>query len=194
MFRKILLAATVLNAAISTIAQVAPDARTVDMPLTMGVGYSNFYTDWTGRIAGPDLWIDWNFYQGPSYLRGFGIEAEARDLNYQRNGGVPNLRMDTAGGGVTYAWRHFHNFDPYVKYLIGYGSIDFTLPSAPNYKHDSRTVYAPAGGVDYRFHRNLLVSGNYEYQFWPDLFNNHALNPRGFTFGVAYDMGGPRGH
>ncbi len=193
MYRKLLLAAVVVSTAIATMAQVAPEAKAPGIPLTVGVGYSNYATDWSGRLSGPSLWLDWNFYQGPSYLNGLGIEVEARDLNYDRTGGVPNLRMDTASGGAIYTWRHLHNFNPYAKFLLGYGSIDFTLTDVPNYKHDTRTLYAPAGGLDYRAFRNLSVRANYEYQFWPDFFNHHALNPRGFTFGVAYDMGGTRG-
>ena len=194
MYRKMLLAVVVFSTAIPIVAQVAPEAKVRSIPLIVGVGYSNYYTDWSGRLSGPSLWIDWSIDQGPSYLKGLAIEAEARDLNYQRSGGVPNLRMDTASGGVIYTWGHFHNFNPYVKYLIGYGSIDFTLQNYPNYKHDSRTVYAPGGGLDYRVSRGLLVRGNYEYEFWPEFINAHALNPQGLTLGVAYDMGGHRAH
>lgn len=193
MYRKMLLAVVVVSTAIPIVAQVAPEAKVRSIPLTVGVGYSNYYTDWSGRLSGPSLWINWSIDQGPSYLKGLGVEAEARDLNYQRNGAVPNLRMDTASGGVIYTWGHFRNFDPYVKYLIGYGSIDFTIAGSPSYKHDTRTVYAPGGGLDYRVFRGLLVRGNYEYQFWPDLIHGHALNPQGFTLGVAYDMGDHRG-
>lgn len=145
------------------------------IPLTVGVGYSNYATDSSGRLSGPSLWIDRNFYQGPSYLRGLGFEAETRDLNCDRTGGSPNLRMDTASGGVIYTWHHLHNFNPYMKFLIGYGSIDFTVANTPNYKHDTRTLYAPRGGLDYRVFRNVSVRGNYDYQFWPDFFNHHAL-------------------
>jgi opacity protein-like surface antigen len=115
--------------------------------------------------------------------------VEARDLNYDRTGSDPKLRMDTVSGGAIYTWRHYRNVHPYAKFLVGYGSIDFSS-SRPNYTHDSRTVYAPGGGLDYRVYRNVWVRGNYEYQAWTDFFNHHALNPQGFTIGAAYDFSG----
>lgn len=192
MYLKMLLAATIVSTAIPTYAQVTPEARAPGIPLTVGVGYSNYATDWNGRLSGPTLWIDWNFYQGPSLLRGLGIEVEARDLNYDRTGGVPNLRMDTASGGVTYTWRHYHKLNPYAKFLMGFGSIDFQS-NLPHYSHDTRTLYTPGGGLDYRIYRNVWVHGDYEYQFWTDFINHHTLNPQGVTIGVAYDLGGVRG-
>lgn len=192
MYLKVLLAAAIVSASIPTYAQVAPEARAPGIPLTVGVGYSNYATNWTGRLSGPTLWIDWSFYKGPSLLHGFGIEVEARDLNYDRTGSVPNLRMDTAAGGVVYTLRHYRRFNPYAKFLMGFGSIDFRT-NLPYYSHDTRTLYAPGGGVDYRVYRNVSVRGSYEYQFWTDFINHHTLNPQGVTVGVAYDLGGDRG-
>lgn len=185
---KMLLAVLLVSASIPAYSQVAPQARASGFPLTVGVGYSNYATDWSGRLSGPTLWADWNFYGLTPYLRGFGLEVVARDLNYDRTGTTPNLRMDTASGGVIYSLRPIrHKFKPYAKFLIGYGSIDFTV-SNPYYKHDTRTVYTPAGGLDYRLFGDVWVRGDYEYQFWTDFFNGHALNPNGITVGVEYDF------
>jgi opacity protein-like surface antigen len=186
-YMKMLLAALLVSALIPTYSQVASSATAGGLPLTVGVGYSNYATDWNGRLSGPTLWADWNFYHGPPLLRGFGIEIEARDLNYDRTGSDPKLRMDTAGGGAIYTWRHYRNFHPYGKFLVEYGSIDFNINS-PGYTHDSRTVYAPGGGLDYRVFQNIWVRGDYEYQFWPSFFHHHALNPNGFTIGASYDF------
>jgi opacity protein-like surface antigen len=187
-YLKTLLAALVVSASIPALSQTVPEATAGGLPLSVGVGYSNFYTDWStdwsGRLQGPMLWADWNFYRAPSFLRGFGIEVEGRDLNY---GGVGNLRQDTAEGGAIYTWRHYRNFHPYGKFLAGIGSIDFNV-NIPNYKHDSRTVYASGGGVEYRACRNVWVRGDYEYQFWTDFFGYHALNPNGFTIGASYNF------
>jgi len=187
---KILLAALVVSAAIPACAQVTPEATAGGMPLTVGAGFSNYYTDWNGYLSGPTLWADWNLYQLPSHLRGLGIEVEGRDLNYVRTGGVPNLRMDTIGGGPIYNIRPlFHRkVQPYAKYLAEFGSIDFTVQGFPNYHHDTRTAQAPGGGVTVRAFQNVLVRADYEYQFWPDLGHGNDLNPRGFTVGVAYDF------
>jgi opacity protein-like surface antigen len=185
MYLKALLAIVVMSSALPIYSQVAPEAKAPGIPLTVGVGYSNYATDWSGRLEGPALWLDWNFYKGPTFLHGLGIEVEARDLNYGRS--TPKLRMDTLSGGVIYTF-HSRRFNPYAKFLVGYGSIDFDV-NAPNYSHDTRTLYAPGAGLDYRLFRNVWVRGNYEYQFWPDFFNHHTLNPDGLTVGVSYDLG-----
>ncbi|MFZ0745309.1 MAG: outer membrane beta-barrel protein [Terracidiphilus sp.] len=187
MYLKMLLAALVVSAAIPAASQVSPEATGTGVPLTVGVGYSNYYTDWSGRLEGPEVWADWNFYDRPSFLRGLGIEVEGRDLNYGRSTGQRNLRQDTVGGGPIYTWRRYDKFHPYAKFLLGYGSIDFNI-GVPNYMHDTRTVYAPGGGAEVRVFRNVWVRGSYEYQFWTNFFNGHALNPQGLTIGASYDF------
>jgi len=184
---KLVLTAILLTAGTPLLAQVAPAVKGGGLPIAIGAGFSDYYTDWTGRLGGAAVWIDWNLYSGPSFLRGFGLEAEGRDLNFLRSGGDPKLRQDTIGGGPIYTWRRFDRVHPYGKFLIGYGSMDFTSGS-PNYSHDTRTVYAPGGGVEYRVFQHIWVRGDYEYQFWTDFFHNHALNPQGFTAGVSYNF------
>lgn len=184
---KMLLAMLLVSAAIPARSQVTSQASGAGLPLAVGVGYSNFSTDQSGRLAGTTIWADWSFYEHPSFLRGFGLEAEARDLNYGRSGVDPKLRMDTAALGVIYSLRHYRNIHPYAKLLVGYGSIDFSS-SDTNYSHDTRTLYSPGGGFEYRVIPHVWVRGDYEYQFWPDLFHHHALNPQGFTIGVSYNF------
>jgi len=183
---KLVLAVLVLTAGFPGFSQAVP-ANTAGgkVPLAIGAGFSDFYSDWNGRINGVTLWADLNFYHGPSLLHGFGIEVEGRDLNYGRTGGVPNLRQDTVEGGAIYTIRHSRSFHPYGKFLAGIGSIDFQHIT-PTYSHDSRAVYAPGGGVEFRVSHHLWVRGDYEYQFWTDFFDHHALNPNGFTIGASY--------
>jgi hypothetical protein len=189
-YLKMLLAALLVGASIPAFSQVAPGATGGGLPLTVGIAYSNYHTDWSGRLSGPMFWADWNFYNAPSLLHSFGIEVEARDLNYHRTGGDPKLRMDTVAGGAIYTWRHYHKLQPYTKFLVGFGSIDFSpIPGlSPNYTHDTRTVYAPGIGLDYLIYRGVWVRGNFEYQFWPHFINNNALDPYGFTIGASYDF------
>jgi opacity protein-like surface antigen len=121
-----------------------------------------------------------------------GLELEGHDINFGRPSDLSTMRQDTFGGGPIYTWRHYRTFHPYAKYMIGMGSIDFPpLPnSPPTYTHDTRTVYAPGGGLEYRAFRNLWVRGDYDYQYWPKIFGLHTLTPNGCTFGVAYDFRG----
>jgi opacity protein-like surface antigen len=189
MHLKLVLLTLILAATYPMSSQVVPAAREGGLPIVVGVGFSNFYTDWSGRLSGPTIWADWNFYHGPSLLHGFGIEVQGRDLNYFRTGSVTKLRMDTASGGPIYTWRKYRTVHPYGKFLIGYGSIDFNaFPSLPFYQHESRTVYTPGGGAEVRLWRNVSLRGEYEYQFWHDLFGSGALNPQGLTIGASYDF------
>jgi len=151
--------------------------------------YSEFHTDWSGQLGGPSIWADWGFNQLPGKLHGLGVEVNGRDLNFNRSGSDPRLRMDVAEGGPMYTWRRDRPFRPYVKFLVGLGSIDFTLP---NYFHDTRTVYSTAGGIDYRFSSHLVVRVDYEYQFWTHFINDHTMNPEGLTIGINYDFNRPR--
>jgi opacity protein-like surface antigen len=193
MHMKLIVASLLLVATFPVSAQVVPAAEQHGLPLVVGVGFSDFYSDWNGRLDGVTVWADWNFYHAPSLLRGLGIEAEARDLNYGRTGSVPNLRQDTAEIGAIYTWRHYQRFHPYAKYLAGIGSIDFQHIT-PTYSHDTRTVYTPGGGIEYRAWRNVWVRGDYEYQFWTDFFHHRSLNPNGVTIGASYDFGHSYAH
>ena len=185
---KILLTALVVSAAVPAYGQVQPAATESRLPLTLGLGFSSYDTDWSGYLSGPSFWADWRFRHVPDRLRGIGVEVEGRDLNYHRTGVVPNLRMDTAGGGPVYIWQHSGRFQPYAKFLVEFGSIDFMIQGVSNYTHDTRVVRSPGGGLNYRVFRGVWVRGDYEYQFWPDLGHGHTLTPEGFTIGVAYDL------
>jgi opacity protein-like surface antigen len=183
--------AAIFVAAISLplLSQTAPSATEVGLPLAVGAGFSNYDVDWGhGRMDGTTLWMDYMLKPVPSLLHGIGIEAEARDISLNRGNQPSNFRLDTAGGGVIYKWPHYRNFHPYGKFIVNYGSIDFSgIPNFPNYKHDSRTIYAVGGGLEYRAFRHIWVRADYEYQAWPNLLSN-TLDPQGFTAGAAYDF------
>lgn len=186
---KLALLGLVLSAATAAYPQIAPSATQGGIPLSVGVGYSNFYTDWSAYESGDVLWLDWALYRIPRRLEGLGVEAEARDLNFNRTGDNAKLREDTAAGGPVYYWQHYRRFQPYGKFLIGLASIDFSNRPGDNYTHDTRTVMAPGGGGEYRLWRNVWVRGEYEYQMWPDFIHHNTFNPKGFSVGASYDLG-----
>ena len=64
-YLQMLLVVLAVNLAIPAFSQVAPEAKGGGLPLTVGVGYSNYATDWNGRLSGPMIWVDWNFYRSP---------------------------------------------------------------------------------------------------------------------------------
>jgi opacity protein-like surface antigen len=175
--------------------QVTPAATQGGIPISIGAGFSNFNMDWGyTRMDGGTLWVDWNPTQLPSYLRGLGLELEARDISLNRGDKPSNFRTDTLGGGPTYSWRHFRNFHPYVKGIASDGNIDFRLRST-TLTHINWNVYAIGGGLNYRVFKSIWVRGDYEYQGWFDIFNNNkVLDPQGFTIGAVYDFGRPHYH
>jgi len=179
------------------VAQVAPAGSTRVIPLKVGLGLSDYDVDWGhGRMLGGTIWIDYNPTHIPAILNGLGIEAEARDISINRSSTQPsNFRLDTAGGGVNYALhlRELRNFQPYGKFLVDFGGIDWNNPD-PQYTHETRTVTAPGVGFDYRVDKSILLRADYEYQFWPAIAlmnpGGHVLNPQGFTVGAVYDFQG----
>jgi opacity protein-like surface antigen len=181
-----------VGAAHFTLSQTAPAASEARVPLAIGAGLSAYNPDWQhGHLIGGTLWIDYTLPRVPSLLRGLGIEAEARDLNYGRSSTQPpNLRQDTAGGGLIYSWYHYSNFRPYAKFFAGYGNTDEYSPRTQYRYHDSRNFLCGGGGMEFRTLQNLWVRFDYEYQSWPDFFKAGKppgrMTPQGFTIGALY--------
>jgi len=178
--------------------QVVPAAsQRSRLPIAVGIGTSDFSIDWGPgrRMEGVTAWIDWtDIPRMPRFLDGLGIDVEARDINAGRPSVVPKMRQDTAAGGLSYTVRKFGKVQPYGKYLLGFGSIEFgPLRNAPaTYTHDTRVIYAPGAGLKFQAFKSLWVRADYEYQFWPKIFGPHTLNPNGFTIGAMYALGGQR--
>jgi opacity protein-like surface antigen len=141
-------------------------------------------------MEGSTLWIDYQPNRTPYFLRGFGLEVEARDISWNRGDKPNNFRQDTASGGVIYTWQHYRKFHPYGKFMAGLASEDFRVSGFPNYTHDTRTFIAPGLGAEYRVLGHLWVRADYQYQFWQVLLTGRP-DPQGFTFGVMYDFRHP---
>jgi hypothetical protein len=205
-FVRLSLAALFVSAAMPGISQVVPSATQRSWPLEIGGGLSYFnthlvnhefpsvdYATGRGNLLGPTLWIDWPVPHMPQRLYGLGIEAESRYLAWGNSGPDPLLKEETGAGGVIYMWRKHHNFHPYGKMLMGFGSIDFSgnySGCMNNCRHDSDTFWDPGGGVEYRIKGDLWARGDYEYELWTGFGKpaNKTVYPRGYTFGVSYDM------
>jgi len=182
------LAPILLIAAVPSFPQVVPSAHEDRLSFSVGAGASSFDVDWGhGRMLGGTLWADWHPGKVPSFLNGIGLEIEARDISLDRGTHPSNYREDTAGGGPIYTWRHYRNFHPYGKFLLQFGSMDFKIPNS-TYTHDTRTIYAPGLGLEYRVFENIWARADYEYQRWPNLLGG-TPDPQGFTVGASYDFG-----
>lgn len=186
-------------AACSASAQIAPAAtgQKSFSPLAVGAGFSAYNSDFgdgsRGHLLGGTLWIEYFPNQLPAVLRGLGVEMEARDLSFGRSATLsPTVREDVATGGLIYSYPLLKNLRPYAKILVGFGNTDEQTMLSPVKWHDSRTIVAGGGGVDYRTFKNLWLRADYEYQSWPDFFkHSHGipagrLNPQGFTVGAVY--------
>jgi Outer membrane protein beta-barrel domain len=188
-YLKLALFALMFTVAAPAFSQVAAAARQGGIPISVGGGFNYWDMDWgTTRMEGGTVWVDYYPTVLPAFLQGLGAEIEARDVSLNPGFGEKNMRQVTVGGGPIYSWRHFHNIHPYGKFDMAFGGMNFTIPQLPLYRHDTRTVYGPGGGVEYRIYHHIWARVDYEYQFWPELFGPHSLNPRGFTFGAMYDF------
>jgi hypothetical protein len=200
------LATLFVSVAYSVHAQSAPSAGGKRIPFAVGAGVSGYNPDdGPGHLLGGTLWVDYFPSWVPSFMRGIGLEAEARDLNYGRSPDLSaNLRQDVVQGGLIYSWPVFHDFRPYGKFSQGYGNADEGSAATVRY-HDSRTIVSGGGGVECRAFRSLWVRADYEYQSWPNFFKHPAtlteparpagrLNPQGFTVGAVFHFDRPHFH
>lgn len=186
MIRKLLVAFVCLLPVLPVWGQTAPAAVEGDLPLTVGGGFSSFNLDFGAgrRMTGPTLWADWNLSGHRFVPRGLALEGEGRSIRWGLPQGFSQMKEETLLGGVRYNWEHYKNVRPYAKYLAGIGSIDF--PPYPGYAHDTRTVWAPGGGVVVHAYKQVWVRGDFEYQQWKHIFGGDQLTPNGVTFGVEY--------
>jgi hypothetical protein len=170
--------------------QTVPSAYEGSLPFTAGAGASNFNVDWgKTRMYGVTLWGDWHPGTLPNFLRGLGVEMEARDISFDRNKDVtPNFRMDTFGGGLIYTWHHFRYIRPYGKGLISLGSFDFNDKKTSNFNHNTELEFSPGLGLEFRTLPHFWVRADYEYQIWQPIFGK-TPDPQGFTLGAVYDFG-----
>lgn len=184
-----ILAALLASATPHAHAQVEAGGSRFGSRLVAGAGFSNFAIDYRNgnRMNGLTAWIDWAPNHMPTFLNGVAVELEARDIRFNRPSTLPTFRYDTALGGFTYHWNHYRRVKPFGRFLLGIGGV--TFPPAGSYSHDTRTVYAPGGGVDYYATSHVVLRADYEYQVWPVLLSR-TRNPNGFTFSVGYDFGG----
>jgi opacity protein-like surface antigen len=186
---KLVLAALFFLSTVPVFAQVAPAARVHGIPLGVGAGISDYSLDYGSgrRMIGVSAWADYSIF------RGLGIEAEGTDIFAAKPDSLTRMNQKSIKGGAIYRYHSIFHVRPYVKGLIGLGSIDFPSNN-PLYTHDTYTLWAAGGGVEYKTWRNVYIRADYEYQNWIDFRGNHALNPNGFTIGATYYLRGVHGH
>jgi opacity protein-like surface antigen len=190
---RLTLAVVLAAPTLPALAQAAPAAgANGGIPLSLGGGFSAWDVNWgTGTMEGGTVWADWNLQTTTPAVRGFGLEAEFRDISLGGSTTQPNLRQDTGAVGVKYACPHYKNFRPYVKVLAGVASEDFKW--SPGYSHDTRGLVAIGAGADFHAAGPIWVRADYEYQFWEYLISGYS-EPNGVTIGFVYNFKGARAH
>jgi hypothetical protein len=184
---KLVLAALIFLTSVSGVAQVAPAASIKGLPLGIGGGVSDYGLDYGQgrRMIGASAWVDYNLFKG------LGIEAEGTSIFADKPSTFTRMQQNTIKGGAIYKARTFYGFHPYAKGMMGFASIDFPSHN-PLYTHDTYTIWAAGGGVEYKIWRTLFARADYEYQSWLTFQGNGTLNPNGFTGGATYYLGGFR--
>jgi hypothetical protein len=186
---KLVLAALLFLSTLPVLGQVAPAARIRSIPLGVGVGITDYSLDYGPgrRMLGVSAWADYSIF------RGLGIEAEGTDIFADRPDALSRMKQQTIKGGVIYRYHSIFHVRPYGKFLYGLGSIDFPSRN-PLYTHDTYSLWAAGGGLEYKTWRTLYVRGDYEFQNWLDFRGGKTLNPNGFTIGATYYLRGVHGH
>ena len=186
---KLVLAALITLTSLPAIAQVAPAAKISGLPLGVGVGFTDYDLDYgqSRRMLGVSAWADYNLWHG------LGIEAEGTSIFADKPDTLTRMKQQTIKGGVVYKYHPIFRIRPEAKYLVGLGSIDFPSRN-PLYTHDTYTVTAAGGGVEYPLWRNIFAHADYEYQWWYKFQGPRELNPNGFTIGATYYLRGIHRH
>ena len=160
-------------------AQVAQAARGNESHLWVGGEYSNYDPDWgIPRLPGVGIYANLGVY------RRYGIEGEARFLDFTKPGGLTERSF--LGGPFATVYRR-GKLSVNLRFVAGAGLVNYT----GGIGYGSYFEYAPAGNVEYRFARRLKARFDYEYQFMPSApglpgIPDHGLTPHGYSGGVSY--------
>lgn len=178
---------SLLFAASSLTAQVAPAARVGGLPIGVGVGMSGYLLDYgPGRwMEGPVAWASVGVFHGA------GVDLSARSLYIGLPSGVSRMQQSTFLLGGYYEARPILHIRPFARFAGGVGLIEFPSRN-PLYTRDTYTVYAPSGGVEVPVTDRIVVRAEYEYQFWQKFQGPNDLTPQGVTLGVKYYLRGHR--
>jgi hypothetical protein len=166
-------------------AQVAPSARVGGLPISVGVGISDYNLDF-----GPGRRMQGAVVRaGYSLFHGIGIDGSARTLFMNTPSQLTRMQQSTFLGGVYYEASGRWHIHPFVRAGGGIGLIEF--PSKyPLYTRDTYPVFAPSGGIEVPITRKVFARAEYEYQFWKQFRGPNDLTPQGGTIGVTYYFSG----
>ncbi|MGC9223581.1 MAG: outer membrane beta-barrel protein [Terracidiphilus sp.] len=167
-----------LSAAIvSSHAQTAPSASSRSFNVFAGGLFSAFQPDYmnTGSAqTSPNRLYGFGAYADAHFSRWVQIEAEARWLHFNQ---FASVDQNTYSIGPRIPVLTFHKFEPYGKFLVGFGNGSFLTSNA--------LVLTFGGGVDYRLNRKFTLRPfDFEYQRWSVVPS--TIWPYGASAGLSY--------
>ena len=169
-------------------AQTVPSATSGQFSITAGGMASAFQPDYAGgfvsgespnRLYGAAAFVDVKFN------RWFQVEAEGRWLRFNQFVDIDETNYLI---GPRLPIHRFGRCTPYVKALVGYGSMNFEFNDATG----RFTAVAYGGGVDVKLTRRISARGDFEFQQWPLWISNEQLYPYGVSAGISYRILGGR--
>lgn len=168
-------------------AAIGPGGR----PFTVGAGISENFLDFTqgSRMTGVTAWADWRCFAGNRWLNRAAIEFEGRDVNMLRPSSLPDMRLDTAEGGLNLTILTGNRSRFYAKGLVGVGSIDVP-PGTVGFNHKTQDIFALGEGLDIRLNSFFTLQVDEETQVWRNFFPlGSALTPSSVTVGLLHTFG-----
>jgi len=170
--------------AIAAHAQVVPSATGARPSLWVGGEYSNIQAGFpygsNSRLSGIGAFADYH------WTRHIGFEGVARFLRFN---GFENQTEDNYLAGPRYMTRFYGRWQPYAQCLVGIGKIQYPFHIGTG----SYLAVAPAAGANFRISKRWSLTGEYEYQLWPNSPNipgepAHTITPSGFHAGLSFRL------
>lgn len=161
--------------------QVEDSATAGVVPLSVGGYFSFFDASYaSNKSGGVGAVIDYS----PLLAGNLGIEGEGRWLKI---GGSHGFSEYNYLAGPRYRFYKSDKYQPYAKFLVGAGEINFPYDLA----HGGYFVLAPGGGVDIALKEHWKVRADYEFQFWPNAIGipgiqTGSMHPNGVSVGFTY--------
>jgi opacity protein-like surface antigen len=181
--RRFLVLSILLVAGASIYGQVQDSATAGVVPLEIGGYFSYFDASYaSNRTAGFGVLLDYS----PALAGNLGVEGESRWLTMGGSHGFSEYNYLV---GPRYRFYKSDKYQPYAKFLIGAGEINFPY----NLAHGGYFVLAPGGGVDFAVKDHWKLRADYEFQIWPGgvgipEVQTGSLHPNGVSVGVTYRL------
>jgi hypothetical protein len=180
--QKLLVLGVLVLSGVSCYGQVEDSATAGTVPLTVGGYFSYFDASYaSNKSAGLGAFIDYS----PLLSGNLGVEGEGRWLKF--GGGNSFSEYNYLVGPRYRFYYKSDKYQPYAKFLVGAGEIDFPFDLA----HGGYFVMAPGGGVDVSLKEHWKVRADYEFQFWPGApgipgVQTGSFHPNGVSVAVVY--------